>query len=343
MNLKDILVMEVPSGALKEVIKEKKIDSKLNSAEDMAEALANHHDLGSQLANQFKYAGSTAVNLNIAMKGVEAEWHQKDYFKEKLREKYTADIFNQGIRPTLDKKPKLISAHDLNDKLVLAFSFLGHARRYLENFQIVSRSPQMVEYVIIHFSPFAVEVRAAQDRNSMFVNSVVEIMGKAPGDIAWEKATKLNEEQANQLARSLNARLRAAKHKMTEGPYATKEVTAKTQVEDLQADEQYKSEFNNQPMKKKTLRFDYRYSFGYSDTISYEVTDEGLWIRSKVGEEVISYILDKIIELRYPVGVEADVNNEEDDLIEDDDLIEEDEKVEIPPSPPASEAEESLA
>ncbi len=338
MNLRDILVMEVPHGALKELIKKQKIESKLNSTEDMAEALVEENfDQGLELANQFKFAGSTAVNLNIAMKGLGVEWHRKEYFKSKLREKYSAEIFESGIRPTLEKKPKLIRAYDFNDKLVLAFSFLGHARRYLENFQIVSRSPQMVEYVIIHFSPFAVEVRASQDRNSMFLNSVVEIMEKTPSDIAWEKATKLNEQQANQLAQSLNARLRAAKHKMTEGPYATKEVTAKTQVEDLQEDEQYKSEFNNQPMKKKTLRFDFQYSFGYSDEISYEVTDEGLWLRSKVGEEVISYILDKIIELRYPIEVEADINLDEDDFIELDDVVE------INQNPLSNEAEENLA
>ncbi|MCY9027163.1 hypothetical protein MOF32_30290 [Priestia megaterium] len=142
-------------------------------------------------------------------------------------------------------------------------------------------------------------------------------MDKDPKDIAWEKATKLNEEQANQLARNLQARLRAAKHKMTEGPYATKEVTAKLQVEDLEVDEQYKKEFNNQPMKKKTLQFDFKYSFEYEDTISYEITDEGLWIRSKVGEEVISYVLQKIINIRYPVEVDTSSEDEEEEHVQE--------------------------
>lgn len=350
MNLRDILVMEVPSGALKEVIKERNIESKLNSTEDMAAAIAEDNPtFGSYLADQFKYAGSTAVNLNIAMRGVEAAWSQKDYFKDKLRERFSAAIFDGGIRPNLEKTPKLISAHDLNDKLVLAFSFLGPARRFLENFQIVSRSPQMVDYVIIHFSPFAVEVRASQDRNLMFRDSVAEIMGKKPEDIAWEKATKLTEEQANKLAVRLNARLRSAKHKMTEGPYATKEVTARTQIEDLQSDEQYRTEFNNQPMKKKTLRFDFEYSFGYSDTISYEVTDEGLWIRSKVGEEVISYIIGEIMAIRYPVEIDAGVNNDDDSLevdgvVNNDDLLDEvDNEIKVPLNTEISETEENLA
>lgn len=318
MQLSDILVMEVPSGALKKIVKDRNIDAKLNSTEEMAKALASDNpELGTSLADEFKFAGSTSVNLNIAMSGIESEWTQKENFTRKLREKFTDQIFEGGIRPILDKKPKLIRAYDLNDKLVLAFSFLGTARRFLENFQIVSRSPQMVEYVIIHFAPFAVEVRASHDRNITFRDSVVDIMDKDPKDIAWEKATKLNEEQANQLARNLQARLRAAKHKMTEGPYATKEVTAKLQVEDLEVDEQYKKEFNNQPMKKKTLQFDFKYSFEYEDTISYEITDEGLWIRSKVGEEVISYVLQKIINIRYPVEVDTSSEDEEEEHVQE--------------------------
>jgi hypothetical protein len=301
--------MEVPSGALKKVLKNKGLNTKLSSTEDMASVIAEQDAAtGNKLANEFKFAGSTAVNLNIVMSGVAPEWYNKDYFKTKLSEKFSPAIFSGGIRPQLDKTPKLISAYDHGEKLVLAFSFLGRPRRYLENFQIVSRSPQIVEYVVIHFSPFAVEVRASHEQNKVFRDSVIDIMGINPNDVVWEKATKLNEEQANELAKRLKARLRAAKHKMTEGPYATKEVTAHTQIEDLESDEQYKQEFSNQPMKKKTLVFDFTYSFGYQDTISYVITDEGLWIRSKVGEEVISYILDQIIKIRYPS--DADVDDE---------------------------------
>lgn len=304
MNLKDVLIMEVPSGALKEIIKSKSIEAKINSVEEMATAIAEQDsDSANDLANQFKFAGSTAVNLNIMMSGMPSDWNDKDYFKQKLEEKYGSSISTQGIRPQLEKSPKLIKVYEQERKLILAFSFLGSARRYLENFEIVSRCPQMVEYVIIHFSPFAVEVRARPDQNKLFCNAVLNIMDIPAENVVWDKATKLTEEQANRLAQNMNAKLRAAKHKMTEGVYATKEVTANTQVPDLQSTEQYQEEFSNQPMKKKTLIFNYAYSFGYEDTISYVITDEGLWIRSKVGEEVISYILDRITEIRFPVEV----------------------------------------
>lgn len=297
--------MEVPFGAMKKVVKNKNIDVKLNSIEEVAMALSeNDTKMGNYLANEFQFAGSTSVNLNIMMDGIPKQWKDKEYFKRYLEKKFTVDIFSKGLRPVLTKEPKLIKVYENEDKLVLAFSFLGKARRYLEDFRIVTRSQQIVEYVIVHFSPFAIEVRAGQDQNESFREAVLKIMGIPSEEVVWDKATKLNDQQAVELAIRLNAKLRAAKHKMTEGVYATKEVTAKTQVEDLESTPEYKKEFSNQPMKKKTLIFDYAYSFGYEDTISYVITDEGLWIRSKVGEEVISYILDQIIGIKYPSDVD---------------------------------------
>jgi hypothetical protein len=313
MSLKDVLIMEVPSGVLKQVLKNEKIDAKLTSLEEMAEALYDKKPQKAiELANQFQFAGSTAVNLNIIMSGIGPEWYNKNYFKKHLEKKFGENLFTSGIRPTLDRKPKLIQAYELGEKIVLAFSFLGPSKRYLENFQIVSRRPQIVEYVVIHFSPFAIEVRASHDQNQVFIEAVLDIMD-IKDEVVWDKATKLTDEQANMLAKELGAKLRAAKHKMTEGVYATKEVTAHTQIDDLQNTEQYIKEFSNQPMKRKTLVFEYTYSFGYNDSISYVITDEGLFIRSKVGEEVISYILEKILKIRYPkeLGTEESMLNDE--------------------------------
>lgn len=316
LNLKDVLIMEVPSGAIKKVLKDKKVNAKLNSLEEMASALTETlPDIGEQLSDEYKFAGSTSVNLNIMMKGIPHEWHNRDYFIRHLNKKYTSNIFNIGIKPNLDNTPKLIRAYKHQDKLVLAFSFFGPARRVLENFQIVVRRPQFVEYVIVHFSPFSIEIRSSPDRNILFRDAVLDIMDISEKDnVVWDRVTKLTDPQANELAQKLGAKLRAAKHKMTTGVYATKEVTANTQVDDLESTEEYRKEFSNQPMKKKTLIFDFTYSFGYTETVSYVITDSGLWIRSKSGEEVISYILDQIIQLRYPSDVDS--LDEEDSYIE---------------------------
>ncbi|MBY9086021.1 hypothetical protein KIH86_17580 [Paenibacillus sp. HN-1] len=52
-------------------------------------------------------------------------------------------------------------------------------------------------------------------------------------------------------------------------------------------------------MKKKTLSFNYTYSFGFEDEISYVITDEGLWFRSNVGEEVIQHVFDLILKIKF--------------------------------------------
>ncbi|WP_088321258.1 hypothetical protein [Bacillus wiedmannii] len=305
MHLKDVLIMEVPAGALKEIIKKKNINAKINSIEEMATAVNDYDDgIANELANEFKFAGRTSLNFNIMMNSIPDTWKDKQYFKQKLVEKYGDAILSQGTRPELDKIPKLIKVYEKHEKLILAFSFLGSPKRYLENFEIVSRCPQMVEYVIIHFSPFAVEVRAKAEQNKLFCNAVLDIMDIPTEKAVWDKVTKLTEEQANKLARNIGARLRSAKHKMLEGVYATKEVTAHTQIQDLQSTKQYQEEFGEQPMKRKTLVFKYEYSFGYEDNISYVITDEGLLIRSKVGEEAISHLLKEILKIRFPVGVD---------------------------------------
>lgn len=300
MGLKDILIMEVPSGALKQVISERELDARKNSLDEMAEEISiKVPEVGRALADQFQFAGATAVNIHVMMSGIPAEWHNKDYFRDHLIQKYGDTIFKRGIRPQLNEKPQLIRAYELGNKMVLAFSLLGSPRRFLEDFEIVVRSPQILEYVIIHFSPFAFEIRASQSQNEVFKQAVLEVMD-IQGEVYWDKITKLNDQQANDLARRLGARLRAAKHKMTEGVYATKEVTASTQVEDLEATEEYKKEFTGTPMKKKTLVFRFRYSFGFEEDVSYVITDEGLWFRTKVGEEVIEHVLQEILRIKFP-------------------------------------------
>lgn len=304
MGLKDELLMQVPNGALKQIVKNEALDKdvKLSSSEDMAEAISTHKpDVGIRLADEFKFAGATAVNVHMMMAGIEPEWHDINHFKDHLVRKFTGALFGNGLRPVLTKEPQLIRAYELNGRLVLAFSYLGQPRRYLDDYEVVVRSPQIVDYVIVHFSPFALEVRASQSQNDLFVKSVMEIMDLADNDaVVWDKLTKLSEEQAKELAVVLNAKLRSAKHKMTEGVYATKEVTANTQVEDLEAEEQYQREFMNQPMKKKTLVFKHTYSFGYvEESVSYVITDEGLWFRSDVGEEVIEHVFKEILSIKF--------------------------------------------
>lgn len=308
--------MEVPSGALKQIISERKLDARRNSIEEMAEEISDKDpEVGRTLADQFQFAGATAVNMHVMMSGIPAVWHDKDFFRTHLINKYDNTIFIHGIRPQLNEKPQLIRAYELGNKIVLAFSLLGSPRRFLEDFEIVVRSPQILEYVVIHFSPFAFEIRASQSQNEVFKQAVLDVMD-IEGEVYWNKITKLNDHQANELARMLGARLRAAKHKMIEGVYATKEVTANTQVDDLEETEEYKKEFTGTPMKKKTLVFRFKYSFEFEEDISYVITDEGLWFRTKVGEEVIEHVLYEILRIKFPqTDIEIDQAIDEEELV----------------------------
>jgi len=310
LNLKDILIMEVPSGALRLVFKTEGLTGK-SITEEMAESIASEKPTrASELASQFQFAGTTAVNVHILMSKISAKWHAKEFFKSYLVDKFGGYIFDNGIRPTLTEKPQLMRSYDLGEKLVLAFSFLGTQKRYMENYEIVVRRPQLLEYVIVHFSPFSLEIRSSLAQNELFKQAVLDIM-EIQDEVVWDKLTKLNDEQAIELAKSLSARLKAAKHKMTEGDYATKAVTAHTQVGDLAASAEYQAEFSGKPMKKKTLVYRFCYSFGYEEDVSFVITDEGLWFRSKVGEEVISHMLDHILKVKYPIEDATDDTTEE--------------------------------
>lgn len=301
MNKSDLLIMNVPFAALKNVGKEMEIEnSRLTSLEETAKAIVEKSDVvAEQLIDDYQFAGNTSLNLNIMISGIPSQWQDKTYFTTHLTEKVSANVFTSGLRPELDESPKLIRAYEQHDRVILAFSYLGKARRYLENYNIVTRSPQIVEYVVIHFSPFQIEVRAPQDRNKIYRDEVLDLMG-IENEVIWDLATKLDESQVKSLAVNLNAKLRAAKHRMTEGVYATKEVTAKTVVEDLGSTTEYQEEFEDQPLKKATLVFEYNYSFGHTETVSYVITDSGLWIRSRSGEEVFSHIINQIIKVKYP-------------------------------------------
>lgn len=301
MRLSDILAMQVPSGVLKQVVKNEKLDNdaRLSIIEDMANIIADKKPLvGQDIADQFQYAGATAVNIHMVTSNISPEWKNREFFKGFLIEKYSENLFTRGLRPELSDDPKLVRAREVGDKLVLSFSYLGSPRRVYENYEVVIRRQQLLDYVVIHFDPFSIEIRASQSQNETFKRTMLSIMG-IEDEVTWDKLTKLTEQQAKQLAKRSNAKLRSAKHKMTEGVYSTKEVTANPQVEDLEAEEDYQKEFNNQPVKKKTLSFKFPYSFGFEDEVSYVITDEGLWFRSNVGEEVISHVFNTILDIKF--------------------------------------------
>lgn len=305
MALKDTIAMEVPLEPLKYLTKHYETGAKQNSIDEMATNLASsQNDIAKKLVDNYQFAGNYPFNLNIIKSGLDSQWECLDNFERHLIKKYSEKIFTSGIQPKLETHPKVIKVFKRESKLILAFAYLGQPRRIYRYTKIETVQQQYVNYVIIHFNPFSIEVRAKQDKNDHYLDAILDILDITDKDsISFDNATKLSEKEVIELASRLKSGLKTAKHKMNVGVYDTKEVTANTTIDDLAATEEYKNEFGNQPMTSKTFRFEYRYALGYTETVSYTVTKKGIKMNTKSGEEVFKYILDNIIEIKYPTDV----------------------------------------
>ncbi|WP_187418456.1 hypothetical protein [Neomoorella thermoacetica] len=305
MDLKDVLAMEVPKAALKYIAQTNELKPGGTSIEHYADVLVHSPktiDIAKVLARQYRYAGRTAVNLFIPTSGISRDWNNPKYFKAEMEKKYGPDIFTDGVKPQLTEEPKLIRIHEDGSRYILTFSYLGKPRRVLDNYEIVKRRPQLIDFVLIHFEPFMIEIRTPMQDTKKFKSAVLKAMGITKStfeeEVTWEQITKLTDKEALELAIILRAKLRNAKHQMLEGIYATKEVTASPTVKDLSKEEEYLKEFKDIPCKKRVFNFLFEHSYGLKEDISYQITDQGLNFITPVSEEVISFVLDKIIQIR---------------------------------------------
>lgn len=301
MKLSDILSMEVPRNALRAVVKANNLKPGGTSVENYASTIMIHKKtkpLGILLAEQYKYAGRTAANWFVPIPSIGGDWDELETAKEYLKNRYGEDIFNDGIKQPLNSEPQLFRVEEFSDSLVMAFTYKGRERRMLENYRIVKRSPQLVDYVLLHFNPLTVETRTKSSSITKFLNAVIKVMDKDPGTVKWEKVSKLTEKEAAELANRLKAGLVGAKVKMTEGIYATKEVTANPKIKDLNKEEEYQKEFSGKPFKKQTLTFSYKHRFGLTEDIHFVITEDGLNFLSPVTEDIIAFVRMHIQDIR---------------------------------------------
>lgn len=295
--------MEVPKGALRSVVVSNSLKPGGNAVEDYANIITiseKTKPIGLLLVEQYQFAGRTAANWFSPISGIDkSKWKCKEEFKEFLIKKYGEGIIKNGLKPIPTQSPQLIKVIETSDKhLVLAFTYLGTARRVLENYQIVKRAPQLLDYVLLHFSPFVVEIRASATNIKKFQQALVKIMNLDPETVTWDKVSRLTESEALELAKNLNAGLIGAKAKMTEGPYATKEVTANPNIKDLRQVEEYKKDFGGKPLKKQFLTFSYKHSFGLNEDINFVITDDGLNFTTPVSEDIISLVRTQIFDIK---------------------------------------------
>lgn len=300
MNLEDLLIMTVPTKALRHVASANKLKPGGNSTENYAKIIAstvNTIPIGTDLVDNYRFAGKTSISLYKPTSGIVKERKNKDKLVDFLTKKYGEGLFSKkGIRIKLVDKPKLYKVYDFSNKLILAFTFLGPERRILKNYEIAKERQQYVDYLVIHFEPFILETRVPASKIELFKNSLSEAIDAE--EVEWVNLSKLTDNDMKSLKNTLDFNLIGAKYKMTEGIYATKEVTANPTIEDLSEEKQYQEEFAGEPFRTKTFKFNFKHCYGLEEEISMKITTEGICFYSSVSEEVIDNIVNNILDIK---------------------------------------------
>lgn len=311
-DLQDRLAQEVPSSVLRYfAVDMHKLKPGRPSSDAYAEVIAHHERARAEsrdLLNEFQFAGRTAVNCWLPLSNIAQQWTSQKGFCAALERKYGRDILIEGIRPTLDETPKAIQAFRFQDRVVLAFGYSKGERRVWQDYRVVRIPDQRVDFVIIHFDPFMVEVRVPANQNEAFKKAVLDVMG-IEEEVTWECLTRLSEAEITELKDRLGSQAAVARHKETKGGLEYREWGAAPDTEDLYDLETYQEESRGKPFRKGVFVFDHQYSIGLVEKVKYRVTSSeltprgkvtggGLWFLSPVGEEVITRVIDIIRDIR---------------------------------------------
>lgn len=307
--------MDIPSGALRHAAVDlHRLNVRRGNSETYAAALLEHdpaHPDIATLIQQFHFAGATSVNCHILLGAndiLPVEWRAVSTVKARLTEMYGDQLFTGGLRPPITDEPQLVAAAELDARLVLTYVFTKGERRVWQNYAIRKIANQRVEFVVLHFNPFMVEIRAPLHEVDLFRLQILKLVGLQDRSVDWEPLTRLNDYEVGELARRLGATLTKARHK-SDGPYDYEEVAAAEDV-DLLAEPDYQERFNGRPMRKKVLKYKHRYSWGYEDEVRYVVTGSGslatdgqpssgnIVFKSTVGEEVILRFIRELQDIR---------------------------------------------
>lgn len=186
--------------------------------------------------------------------------------------KYGEELFSeQGIKAELSAKPKLYKIQEYENKWIVSLTFLGREIRVIRNYQLEKERPQYVDFIVLHFNPFLIEMRVAATKVPLFQEAFKNILDIAK-EIDWFNLSKLSTVEARELKEVLGGGVTGAKHKMTEGIYDTVEVKAIEDVEDLFGEPEYQDSFSGTPFKSITFRFLYKHSIGLEESISMRIT-----------------------------------------------------------------------
>ena len=161
MKLEDLLIMEVPAKQLQHVCAAFELKPGGNSLSDYAKAIvSNEHAKvhARRLIDEFYFAGQTAVRLYKPLNLAGDQFKSINHFKAFLRKRYGERIFGEGLRNPPTAMPQIFKATEYNNKLYLSMICLGQEIRFYKNYEIVKEQPHFVDYIVVHFNPFFLQM-----------------------------------------------------------------------------------------------------------------------------------------------------------------------------------------
>lgn len=306
-KLKNQLQLQVPASVMRSILKQFEVKPISPTSESYADSLATEDkcaDAANAVLEQFAFAGKTLVTLWKPINDVTADMDDIEYFGTHLENKYS-EIFNkrrQGISPTVE--PQLSHAINLGDRIILEFIYQGRDQRTF-NYQegsVETMKPTLVDYVVVHFSPFMLEFRCPQTETNKFRSAMEELLGLDPDATDWFCESLMTESEIDELGNKLHASLRGAKHKMTHGAFDSVDLKAKDQVEDLYQEDEYMDLCGSEPTVSKSFSFEFLNDLGFTQQITFEITNTTavgrIFIRTNASEDAIRYVVNTIIEIR---------------------------------------------
>lgn len=306
MTLEDLLAMEVPVKQLRHVCTSNKLKPEGNSSEVLAKCISLNTKLYPEaklLVDEFQYAGKTTVRLYKPLSNIPGKLNNIVYFGNLLKEEYGDKIFTTGIKPESTEIPKLFKAVEYEGKYYLSFVYLGQERRIFRNYEIVKETPQIVDFLVVHFNPLLLQARVPMIKDKLFKQSFLSVIG-INDSIEWLNITTLSNSEILTLRKNLNCDLIGAKHKMDEGIYDTIEVRAKPGF-NLADEPDYKKEYNGKPIKNARMEFLFKYSNGLEETVSFKVTPEGINFYNEVSEVIIQIVINCILNIKNTANDQA--------------------------------------
>lgn len=295
--------MEVPRRQLEKVVKDLRLHPESHTIEHYAKAIVSNEsgkEEGEYLANEFRYAGKTATRLyypTAIFYDSLTPLNSILFVKHLLTEKYGSRVFSNGLRVEPGEKPQLFKVDEYEGRLYLSFIFLGPERRVFRNYEVIKERPQNIDYLVLHFDPFMVQVRVANGKEGPFLGEIENIIS-GRNRLEWVNITELNDLEAQKLKNDLNGQLIGAKHKTIEGEIVdTIEYRAKPN-KNLDDAEEYQQNCSDKPYRNLTFKFPYMYNNGMEEGISLRISKNGINFYTTVSEQVIQYVLEKIIQIK---------------------------------------------